>query len=435
MVRRGFPSLRTPTSERNALMRRAPLAAAAVVMTFLLSSCAPEQPMPSPSPSPRPSTPAASGDGVLRVGTLLPTSGELAFLSPAQVAGVELAVREINELGGVLGAPVEVFHRNSGDASTSTAETSYTELVDRGVDVIVGPASSVLAERLLPLAIADGVALISPSATAAALTTLADDGLLLRTSPSAALQGRALGQLLDDAGAASVAMLTFDDEESAAVTSVLAETIDARTLTVSETFSSGSDVTALAALIAESGADAVVVSSPFGPEVPTAELLTALLRAGVARSSLWLTRSSLSDYSQDLPSGTLEGVRGVLDGREPGEDFVERVLAMDPGVTDLRYAAEAYDAVMVAALAATVAKDDGGRSVGFAAIDVTGAGIKCMSFGECLDVLLTQPDIDYDGASGPLALAESGDPTVAHYRVFAYGSDNRPEPAGDVFVE
>ena len=44
--------------------------------------------------------------GPLVIGTLLPLTGFLAFLGPPEVAGVQLAVQEINAAGGVLGAPV-----------------------------------------------------------------------------------------------------------------------------------------------------------------------------------------------------------------------------------------------------------------------------------------------------------------------------------------
>ena len=49
---------------------------------------------------------AATGDGTLTVGTLLPQTGSLAFLGPPEFAGVQLAVNDINEAGGVLGKDV-----------------------------------------------------------------------------------------------------------------------------------------------------------------------------------------------------------------------------------------------------------------------------------------------------------------------------------------
>ena len=40
--------------------------------------------------------PIGKGDGVLKVGTLLPATGDLAFLGPPEFAGVDLAIEEIN---------------------------------------------------------------------------------------------------------------------------------------------------------------------------------------------------------------------------------------------------------------------------------------------------------------------------------------------------
>jgi hypothetical protein len=83
---------------------------------------------------------------------------------------------------------------------------------------------------------------------------------------------------------------------------------------------------------------------------------------------------------------------------EPDDAFAARLRMSDPGVTDLRYALEAYDAVIIAALAAILAGDDGGASIAANIASVMADGIACTSFGQCLDVLETEPDIAY-GAS------------------------------------
>ena len=44
-----------------------------------------------------------AGDGVLKFGTLLPETGNLAFLGPPEFAGVEYAIILINAAVGVLG--------------------------------------------------------------------------------------------------------------------------------------------------------------------------------------------------------------------------------------------------------------------------------------------------------------------------------------------
>ena len=100
-----------------------------------------------PSSSPQ-SGAAKSGDGTLTVGTLLPQTGDLAFLGPPEFAGVDAAVKDINAAGGVLGKPVKQAKADSGDGTPDIAGQSVDKLLNANADVIIGAAaSSVLAER------------------------------------------------------------------------------------------------------------------------------------------------------------------------------------------------------------------------------------------------------------------------------------------------
>lgn len=60
------------------------------------SECTPPQAQATGSPSTAP----------LKIGSLLPETGSLAFLGPPEFAGVDVAVEEINGAGGVLGNPI-----------------------------------------------------------------------------------------------------------------------------------------------------------------------------------------------------------------------------------------------------------------------------------------------------------------------------------------
>ena len=62
---------------------------------LLLAGCS--APAPVPTPSATVAAPAPTGDGVLKIGTILPTSGTYAFIGAAQIAGVATAVKDINE--------------------------------------------------------------------------------------------------------------------------------------------------------------------------------------------------------------------------------------------------------------------------------------------------------------------------------------------------
>src|SRR5690606_25510408 len=81
-------------------------------------------------------------DGVLKIGGLLPQTGNLAFLGPPAEAAAQLAVNEINAAGGVLGQPIEYTPGDSGDTSTDIANQTVDRHLNEGVDVILGAASS-----------------------------------------------------------------------------------------------------------------------------------------------------------------------------------------------------------------------------------------------------------------------------------------------------
>ncbi len=102
----------------------------ALVLVVALAGCTPTVPTPTPTPEP---TFAVTGDGELVIGTLFETRQPV---GAAEVAGVEVAVREINAAGGVLGVPVRVFHRDGADAASEAA------LLEKGADLLIGSAAS-----------------------------------------------------------------------------------------------------------------------------------------------------------------------------------------------------------------------------------------------------------------------------------------------------
>ena len=77
------------------LRSRALAAVVAGALSLGLVGCTPE-PMPVPTPTPS-ETAAPTGDGVLRIGTLFPTTGSTAFIAKAQDAGVELLAVSLDQ--------------------------------------------------------------------------------------------------------------------------------------------------------------------------------------------------------------------------------------------------------------------------------------------------------------------------------------------------
>jgi len=112
------------------------------------------------------------GDGVLKLGGVLPLTGALAFLSPPEIAGVELAIKDINDAGGVLGKPVEWSLEDSSDGDhPEIAPASATKLLDGGVDAIVGAAASGVTRLIIDQVTKSKTVQISMSNTAPEVST------------------------------------------------------------------------------------------------------------------------------------------------------------------------------------------------------------------------------------------------------------------------
>jgi len=406
----------------------------AASVAVALAACSSPAPTASPaftpvaSPTPTPIV-TPSGDGVLRVGTIFPTSGTFSFLAAAQAAGVVAAVKEINAAGGVNGEPVTVVSVDSGEAKTTKLETSFKALVSKKVDVVIGPSSSVLAQRAIPLAIDAKIPVISPAATFSTLTDVFDDGYFFRTIPAYDQQGHALAEAL--AGGETTQRIAYvyvaDDEGTAlhnTVVTALAE-YDSE-LVADEVFSSSTtNFDSIIASLKTAQPDIVVIGSTYGSVTATKAAIGKIVAAGYKGSKLWLTSLNTGDYSQSFKNGTLKGVRGVIEGAQPSKTFIATLKASNSKLTSYRYAMEAYDATMLAALAAIVAHDDEGDAIAGSLYDVSKGGVKCLSFTECREVLKTTNDIDYDGVSGTVNFTPDGDIEPGYWGYYTYDGENK----------
>jgi branched-chain amino acid transport system substrate-binding protein len=266
------------------------------------------------------------------------------------------------------------------------------------------------------------------AATYPQLTALDDDGIFFRTIASYPHQAIVLADLFADRDVESAAVVFRDDDLGSSLSAALAaalEGIDIELEAVEVAAdASAEDLAEAVATVKEAAPGAVVLATPDNGD-QTKALITQLSAAGFGGSKLWLTSQNLADYSQALPAGLLNGVNGLIEGAETDAAFQAKIKQEDPGVIDFRYAAEAYDATVLAALAAELAGDDGGASIARMLAAASVGGIKCTSYGECIDVLRSQPDVDYDGVSGSVNLDGNGDPERGTYVVVAYNAENK----------
>ncbi|MBE1485877.1 ABC transporter substrate-binding protein [Plantactinospora soyae] len=151
-----------------------------------------------------------SSGAPLKLGGLLPRTGDLALAYPPMAAGVALAISELNGAGGVLGEDVAWVDGDDG-TNPNTAKATVAKHVDAGVHVIIGAGASGISRAVLPDVVAAGLVLFSPSNTDAGLSTIDDKGLYFRTAPSDILQGRALADMILRDGPRRIALVARKD--------------------------------------------------------------------------------------------------------------------------------------------------------------------------------------------------------------------------------
>ncbi len=159
-----------------------------------------------------PVTVERAGDGVLKIGTLLPETGNLAFLGPPEIVGVQMAIADINAAGGFNGADVELSAGDSGDTTTDTAVQTVTRELQENVDAIIGAASSSVSASVIDQIVGAGVTQFSPANTSKQFSDYPDNGLYFRLGPSDILQGQVLSEVITEDGYTSLVIMNFDDD-------------------------------------------------------------------------------------------------------------------------------------------------------------------------------------------------------------------------------
>ncbi|MBX7137270.1 MAG: ABC transporter substrate-binding protein [Oligoflexia bacterium] len=101
----------------------------------------------------------------LKIGAMLCLSGECAEWGANSLRGIELAIAETNQNGGVLGRKLKLVVEDSHDDVPSRAVSAFRKLnEDRGIHYLVGPTWTVGAMPMAPLiAASKEIVVISPS--------------------------------------------------------------------------------------------------------------------------------------------------------------------------------------------------------------------------------------------------------------------------------
>jgi len=365
----------------------------------------------------------------LQIGTLLPQTGSLAQLGPPEIAGVDLAVKDINEAGGVLGSDVKAVHTDSSDAEHAEVATqSVQDLISQDVSVIVGAASSSVTRNVIDDITGAKIVQISPANTATDLSGTND--FYFRTAPPDTVQGSALANLILGDGAVNPGILVFNDDYGTSLRNVVEKVVTDSGATLAygsagqEFDPNETNYTSIVSNALATGPDAIAIIA-FTTQTPL--IISELAAQGYDMSKVYFVDGNLTQFGEEFQAGLLEGAQGTLPGAFPSEEFQARLAEVNDSLSDYSYAAESYDATILAALAAVKGGGTDGETIqaNLAAVSGADGGEKCDTFADCVKLLEDDKDIDYEAVSGVGPFNADNDPSSAYIGVYTFGADNK----------
>ena len=356
------------------------------------------------------------------------------------IAGVQVAVNEVNEVGGVLGQPIQLVTGDSGDTTTDTANTTVDRELAEGADVIVGAASSAVSLKVIDKIVSAGVVMFSPANTSDQFVCYPDRGQYFRTAPTDVLQAQAIAQLITQDGAQRVVVMALNDPYGTGLAANTVKDLEAAGIASDQ----------IKKIIYDPNAQSfnaeVDQAKEFNPDAvaligfeESAKILTRMHEVGIGPSDGTLVYGADGNMGNALGKGVapglVKGMKGTTPLTEISSDFESRLRAANPGLIDLNYAGEAYDAVIISALAAEQAGSTAGVDIAANINAVTQNGDLCTSFAQCTALIREGKDIDYDGVTGKLAFGPAGEPSIGSYGSLEFDENNALNTNDFIIVE
>ena len=373
--------------------------------------------------TPRPTTVGAEP---LRIGFLADFSGPLAEFGPSIQQGVELAIKHLNDAGGVLGRPVELVSGDTGLDPTQATEEARRLIEVEGVHAIVGPLASSITLAIVESVAADaGIPVISPSATSPQLSIAEDNDFLFRSTVSDAAQGPVLAQLAADEGFTNVGVLFLNDPYGQGLAEAFADAWDGQANVVSI---EPRQPTYLAELqqAADNGAEVLIVIA-FPQEA--AIFMREALEQGLFDQFLFVDGSKSLELVEAIGGEYLDGMKGTAPAPGPESESLRAFNAAFEAeygeLSPLPFIPEAYDAAVAIGLAAQQAGSVDPAAIRDALREIAAPPGEAYPVGAdgvaaALAAITAGGDVDLIGAATSLDWNEDGDITSGYIGVWAY---------------
>ena len=341
-------------------------------------------------------------------------TGWLGPFAPQAKDIAALAIAEINRVGPPLNAPISMFVEDTrSDAEQGVR--AYARAKAKGADAIIGPSSNIMS-AIIESCQEDKI----PCGSQYAGTDFLDnnDGFFFRSNPSDSLQGPGIAQIMWDYGFRTLGALVVNDEGS------ITEWRGVRSK-----FEDLGGVVQAEILVSPGQASySAEVANAFAGS-PDVAWIGATIQDATTLAREWFRRGYggqlfLSPELSDPEIGTIIGeevIDGAMSGMATGDPnspaFIHllEVYAAAHGDEPYSFLVPAWDQAMLLALGYEAAGSKDGDAVMAGIVSISRApGEECYFYADCVSLLRAGQEINYQGASGPVDLTDTGNVGLAY---------------------
>lgn len=357
--------------------------------------------------------PALAQDSGATIGFIGGFTGPIESLTPPIFAGAELVVKQVNEQGGILGGELTIISADGAcDATAAAAAADKLINTDNVTGVVGALCTGETIGAFNGSGKSGGVVFISPASSAPALTTLEDDDLVYRTTPSDALQGEKMAAMLLAEGVTDIAITYVNNDYGKGFADALSAAYTAGGGTVAANLAheeGKADYRAeLGNLVASQNLVILAYANASG---------NTILRQAVESGNFTTYVGGDGMVGDDLLTGidaaAVEGMLATRAGAPSGEAVdIYNGFGGEGFEANATYAPQAYDAAFLMALA--IEKNGSTSREGLAAAlrevaSAPGEKILPGEWSKAVELIKAGTDIDYEGAGGALDFDEAGD--------------------------
>jgi ABC-type branched-subunit amino acid transport system substrate-binding protein len=365
----------------------------------------------------------------LKIGAILPFTGELAASGPNIESALLMVSEAVNAGGGLAGKRLELVTRDSSADLVRGLDAVHQLVEDEGVFALIGPEDDELAWVMSPLVRERGIVTVSGGVTSPRFTNEGSGAHWFRTIPAARALGSVLAQQVRQDGSQRPTILHANDEYGKGFAAMVREEYQALAGTTPS----------LVSFEPNQASYSVELGSVLG-QTPDAVILIAYPKAGATilqewaplrHGERWYFSHTLKNQSflLNVPSDSVEGMKGVSPALSKYDQPVFARKFSDRWQQDapLPAAFFNYDALALLALAIEKAYVDGGavglptsEQLAVQVLDVSrnprGKVVGWDHLGDGLHLIRFRDQsgyvgINYRGVSGTLDLTDKGEIT------------------------